>query len=154
MFMERDRNQKAEIADLKDEFQRKLGITEREHKVLRSTIAELQEREQQALLDKLRRTERHYQMRLKRREEELRDMEESLRLMREKAARQRSADRRKAYQELIEHETMVADVKLDAQKGQTAFKGLRVTTKNSQRGIISGISGSVATAVLTGGMFV
>lgn len=49
-------------------------------------MAELQEREQQALLDKLEATERRFWVQLERREEELRDMEESLRLMREEAA--------------------------------------------------------------------
>ena len=153
MFMERDNNQKAEIADLKDEFQRKLGIAEREHKVLRSTMAELQEREQQALLDKLQRTERHYQMQLKRREEELRDMEESLWLMRAEAARQRSVDRQTTNQELVEHEAEVAIMKQDVKKGQTAFHGLRDVLKDVRGGIFSGIAGSVTTAVLTGGMY-
>lgn len=130
MLKERDNSQNAEIAYIRDEFQRELRVVEQEHEVLESSMTELQEREQQALLDKLKETERRFQMQLKRREDEYSDMEESLRLMREEAARQRSADRRKAFQELVEHETMVTDVKLDAKKGQTVFKGLRVTIEN------------------------
>lgn len=149
---ERESNRKAEIADFRDQFQRMLTAAEREHKVLKSTMAELQEREQQALLDKLNATERRCQVQLTRREEELRDMQESLRLMREEATRKGSAGLQKANQELVEHENTVAGMTQDVKNGKAAFNNLRGTTKDLRAGIVSGIAGSVTTAVLTGGM--
>lgn len=150
---ERNSNHKAEIADLKTEFQEKLMIMDREHTVLKSSLAKLQEREQQALLDKLKATEQHFEVLLKRKEEELRDQEESLRLMKEEAARQDSTRRLKANQEVAEQENEVVVMKQDVQKGQTDFKKLRDTTKDIQGGIVSGIAGSVTTAILTGTSF-
>lgn len=141
---ERNSNQKAE-------FQEKLMDTDREHTVLKSSLAELQEREQQALLNKLKATEQHFEVLLKRKEEELRDQEESLRLMKEEAARQDSTRRLKVNQEVAEQENEVAVMKQDVQKGQTDLKKLRDTTKNIQGGIVSGIAGSVTTAILTVG---
>lgn len=149
---ERDSNQKAEIVDLQDEVQRKLKTAEREHKVVESNMAELQEREQQVLLDKLKAIEKRYRVKLARREEELSDMQESLRLMREEAARQGSAGRQKAKLELVEHENTVQDMRQDVKNGQTAFNNLRGTTKGLRESVVSGIAGSVTTAVLTGGM--
>ena len=149
---ERDVNREIEITNLKDEFQRKLSVAEREHKVLESSMAKLQEKEQQVLLDKLKTIEKRFQEQLEQRKEELKDMEESLRLMKKEAARQRSADRRKANQELLEHENEVADMKQDVQKGQTSFDKLRATAKEIRGDIIRGVAGSVTTAVLTGGM--
>lgn len=149
---EQDSNEKAEIADLKDEFQRKLSAMEREHNVLESSMAELREKEQQALLVKLEAIERRFWVQLERREEGLRDMEEWLRLMREEAACQVSTGRQKANQQLVKHEKMVADRRQDVKKGQMAFNNLQGTTKGIRAGIISGIAGSVTTAVLTGGM--
>lgn len=149
---ERNSNQKAEITDLKDEFRRKLRAAEGEYKVLESSMAKLQEREKQALLDRLEATETHFQTQLKQREEESRDMEESLRLMKAEAARQASASRQKANRELVEHESEVANIKQKVKNGQTAFNNLEGTTKNIRAGIVSGIAGSVTTAVLTGGM--
>lgn len=147
---ERDSNHKAETADLKDEFQQKLTAAEREYKVLESSMVELQDREQQALHDKLDATDRRFQVLLERREEILRDTEESLRLMREEATRQASADRRKANRQLVELENEVADLRQDVKNGQAAFNKLRGTTKGIREGIVSGIAGSVTTAVLTG----
>lgn len=147
------RMQKAEITDLKDEFQRKLTAAEREHKVLESDMTELHEREQQVLFDKLKATERRFRVRLQRREEELRDMEESLRLMREEATCQGSVNQQKVKQELVEHENEVADMQQSVQNGQTAFNGFRSTIKAIGQGTVSGIAGSVTTAVLTGGMY-
>lgn len=149
---ERDSTQVAEIADLQDEFQQKLRAAEQEHKVLESGTAELQEREQQALLDQLKATERRFRVQLERREEELSDMEESLRLMREEAASQGSAGRQKAKQELVKHEKELADKRQGVRKGQTAFNNLQSTTKDLRQGIVSGIAGRVTTALLTGGM--
>lgn len=149
---EQDKSKKAKIADLQDETQRKLKTAEREYKVFESNMVQLQEREQQALLDKLEAIEMRYRLQLTRREEELRDMQESLRFMREEAARQGSAGRQKAKLELSEHENTVRDMRQDVKNGQTAYNNLRGTTKGLREGVVSGIAGSVTTAVLTTGM--
>ena len=147
------RNQNAEITNLEEEFQRKLTAAEREHRVLKSGMTELHEREQQALFDKLEATERRFQVRLQRREEELRDMKESLRLMREEATCQSSVNRHKVKQELVEHETEVAGMQQSVQNGQRALNGFRSTIKSIGQGVVSGVAGSVTTAVLTGGVY-
>lgn len=149
-----DTNRKTEIAYLKDEFQRKLTATERGRKVLESSMAELHEREQQALFDKLKATERRFRARLRQREEEFKEMEESLRLMKEEASRQGSVSQQKVKEELDEHEDEVASMKQSVHNGQVALKGFRSTIKAIGEGTISGIAGSVTTAVLTGGMYI
>lgn len=147
-IQEQGNNRKAEIADLHDEFRRKMKITEREHKVLESSMADLQAREKQTLLDKLDATERRFQMLLKRSEDDLRDMEESLQLMKKErvlpssAARSSSADGQKIKQELVEHENEVADMSQKVNKDKIAFDKLRETTRSTRQGIISGVAGS------------
>lgn len=147
------RNQKAEITDLKNEFQQKLTIAELEHNVLESNMTKLHEREQQTLIDKLKATERRFQVRLQRREEELKEMEKSLRLMREEATRKGSANQQQVKQELVEHEHEVAGMQQSVQSGQKAFNAMRNTFKAIGQGTVSGIAGSVTTAVLTGGAY-
>lgn len=147
------RNQRAEIIDLKDEFQQKLMLAEREHNVLESSMTKLHEREQQALIDKLKATEMRFQVQLQRREEELKDMEESLRLMREEASRQDALNQQHVEQDLAEHENEVAGAQQDVQNGQKALKAFGSTVKSIGRGVISGVAGSVTTAVLTGGIY-
>lgn len=150
MIRERDSNQKAAIADLQDEFQRKLGVAEREHKVFKSSMAELQKIEGQAVLDKLDATETRIRVQQAQREEKLKDMQESLRLMREEADRQGSGGRQKTKLELIEHENTVEDMRQNTENGQTAFNNLRGTTQSLRRKIVSAIAGGVTSAVLTG----
>lgn len=148
-----DRSRKTQIAELRDEFQQQLTAAERGRRVLESRMTELHEREQQALFDKLKATERHFQVRLQQREMEFRDMEESFRLMREEATRQGSVSQPKVKRELEEHETELANQRRSVQNGQTAFKGLRSTMKSIGQSTVSGVAGSVTTAVLTGGIY-
>lgn len=145
--------QKAEMAHLKHEFQHKLTAAEREHEVLESSMTQLHEREQQAVFDKLEATERHFQLRLQQRKEELKDVEESFRLLREEAARHGSISQPKVKQELVEHGNDVARMRQSVRNGQTAFDGIRSTIKAIGRGVVSGVAGSVTTVVLTAGMF-
>lgn len=148
---EQSRSYQSDIADLGDEFQRKLRATKREHEVLALKMADLQQREQKALRDKLEATERDFAALLTRKEEELKDMEESLRLMREEeAARQSSAIRPKANQDIVEHESEVADLRKDNEDGQMALKKVRGVTKDIRGGVVAGVAGSLTTAVLTG----
>lgn len=146
------RNQKSEIMDLKDEFQRKLTSAEREHNVLESSMTNLHEREQQALINKLQATERRFLVQLQRREEELKDMEESLRLMREEASRQGAVNQPKVEQDLGEHENEIAGAQKSLQNGQKALDGFRSTMKSIGQGAVSGVAGSVTTVVLAGGI--
>ena len=146
------RNQKAEIMNLKDEFQRKLTSAEREHNVLKSSMTKLHEREQQTLNDKLKATERRFRVQLQRREEELKDMEESLRLMREEASRQGAVNQPKVEQDLAENENEIAGAQQSVQNGQKALVDFRSTMKSIGQGAVSGVAGSVTTAVLVGGI--
>lgn len=147
------RNQRTEITDLEDEFQRKLTAAEQEHKILKSGMTELHEREQQALMDKLKAAEIGFQVRLQQREEELTDMQVSLRLIKDEATRRGSVNQQKIKQELDEHENEVFGMQQRVRNGQTALNGFRNTRETIGQGAGSRISGTVATAVVTGGMY-
>lgn len=99
------------MRNIKVEFHEKLRIAEHEHKILESCMMELQKRAQQALLDTLQAIKKQFRSQLRCREEELKDLEESLRLMREESVCQSSVSCQKVSRESIKRKNKVFNMR-------------------------------------------
>ncbi|KAL3460002.1 hypothetical protein BJX64DRAFT_290652 [Aspergillus heterothallicus] len=123
----RDATHAVELQHLKTELEIKMAAAEDERRALRKSMQDLHDEEEQAWKEKIQRLDQDFRAQIKEREEELEDLEASIRDIRGGNARRELDDAKRAH------------------------ALLQSRTGNITNGLANGVAAGVATAVVSGG---
>lgn len=142
-----DARHAAELADLKADVEKRLKKTEKEKRKLKKSMEDMHLNEEKAWKEKIEAMDSQFRDHLTAKEEELRDIEESLREIRKDVARQ-SSD---AVYGTAEYEKIASDARQEVVQARGAYEKFSGQKGNLVNGLSNGLAAGAVSGVIAAG---
>ena len=138
----------AELQDLKTDLEKKVGKFNEEKRALKKSIKEMHMEEEREWRKKVQMLDRKFRNELAANEQELEDMEESLREIRKDMARRRS--QQQAVRDIAEHQKIVSKSREKVVQDRDAYTDFQGQTGNIINGVSNGLAAGITSGVIGG----
>ncbi|KAM5354311.1 hypothetical protein ACJ41O_000961 [Fusarium nematophilum] len=149
----------AELQELKLDVEKKLTKAEEDEQALQKTMQDMHLRTEKAWIEKLEELDKRFQGMLVAKDQEVSDMEESLKEILEDMTRESQGsnqqEQNQAASEAAEYQKIVDEARLEADKARESYERLHGRNRNVLNGTVNGLaagttSGIIAAVAATG----
>jgi hypothetical protein len=143
----------AELGELKADVEEKLTKAKDEKRALKRSIQDMHTEEERLWEEKIKALDRQFRDQLAAKEEELLDMEESLREIRDDMARrsQRPHQKQQAAREAVKHEQIISNTRQEVFQARGAYQKFREQTGNIINGTTNGLAAGATSGIIAAG---
>lgn len=144
----------AELGELKADVEEKLTKAKDEKRALKRSMQDMHTEEERLWEEKIKALDRQFRDQLAAKEEELLDMEESLREIRDDMARrsQRPHQKQQAAREAVKHGQIISNARQEVFQARDAYQKFRGQTGNIINGTLNGLAAGATSGIIAAAM--